>query len=316
MAGPVGGQVGESHIDGRIGLLHVEGKAGRPLPLQVIAREPRLHQGRKIVGAGATGREDPLLERDPHLLGGLESFVDIASDGAADDGVERWIDLREFAGAGDGLVDHGAQGGQLVFAQEQPAASDAFPQHHAEGKDVRPRIDRLAACLLGSHVAKLALERARIGVAQAAEGACDAEIDDLHRAFEGHHDVLGRDVAMDEAEQVARGVGQLVGVVQTRCRVGHDERAQVVGNRGLGLFRLLEDRCKRLALHQFHREEIFILRAANLGDAHDIGVVQHGGDAGLVEEHGDEVGFTARWGRTFFTTTRVLKPDSSPCRAR
>src|ERR1039457_1610455 len=27
-------------------------------------------------------------------------------------------------------------------------------------------------------------------------------------------------------------------------------------------------------------------------------------------------GFTARWGKTFFTTTRVLKPDSSPCRAR
>ena len=27
-------------------------------------------------------------------------------------------------------------------------------------------------------------------------------------------------------------------------------------------------------------------------------------------------GFTARWGRTFFTTTKVLKPDSSPCLAR
>ncbi len=54
----------------------------------------------------------------------------------------------------------------------------------------------------------------------------DAEVDDLHRAVVEHDDVARRDVAMHDLERIAVEVAQLVRVMKTRRRVGHDSRGE------------------------------------------------------------------------------------------
>ena len=78
--------------------------------------------------------------------------------------------------------------------------------------------------------------------------------------------------------------------------------------RRLGPFGLLEDRGQGFSLHQLHGQEVFILRAADLGNAHDIRVVEQGGDARLVEKHVDEVGLRSQMGQDLLHHHQGLEP--------
>src|SRR5690606_39930768 len=68
--------------------------------------------------------------------------------------------------------------------------------------------------LLRRHVGELSLELTDPRGRQTARGAGDAEVRDAGDAVRTHQDVLGRDVSMDEADELARLVPQLVGRVQ------------------------------------------------------------------------------------------------------
>src|ERR1017187_10520172 len=81
-----------------------------------------------------------------------------------------------------------------------------------------PSVDGFAARMLRRHVRDLAFQApARRVVAELARALRDAEIDDLHVAAESDHDVLGRDVAMDDVERSAVEIPLLVGVCEPRA---------------------------------------------------------------------------------------------------
>ncbi len=117
-----------------------------------------------------------------------------------------------------------------------------------------------------------------------------AEVDDLHVAVEGDDDVGGRDVAMDDFEHPAAPVAELVSRVQAFTDVRHDAR-----HHRQPLLRPLEpaplnvrqDCAHGLAHEVFHRHVVGAVHLAEVEDLADVGVVDAGGDLGLVEEHVD-----------------------------
>lgn len=128
---------------------------------------------------------------------------------------------------------------------------DHLVQHRAEGKEVGAHVERLAADLLWGHVADRPHHGARIGDgmrdggghfrARRRHGAGEAEVQDLHVAIGRDEDVLGLEVAMDDAALVSgrKTAGDLHAVLDgatQRQRAGHQSRAE------------------GLAFEQFHHE--------------------------------------------------------------
>ena len=102
-------------------------------------------------------------------------------------------------------------------ARERPPAAQHLVQHAPEAEDVRAVVDGLAAHLLGGHVAHgadhrpgvgLAPQRGRFGVARRrgrrAALAREAEVEDLEATVARDDQVLGLEVAVDDALLVRR----------------------------------------------------------------------------------------------------------------
>ena len=111
------------------------------------------------------------------------------------------------------LAQDGAHHIRGRFARERPAAGRHFVQHAPEAEDVRPRVDRLAAHLLGRHVTDRPEDHARaarwrwstVCVAAGSRRVLlgESEVQHLDAAVAGdQHDVLGLEVAVDDAERV------------------------------------------------------------------------------------------------------------------
>ena len=113
-------------------------------------------------------------------------------------------------------------------------------------------------------------------------GLREAEVENLHRAFVGDENVLGLEVAMDDAFRVrgSQAVRDLDGGPQQRLdrqRPGRQEVAQ------------------RAPFDQLHREVRDAVRLADIVDGDDVGVGQSGGGARFLLEAAarfgvDEVG--------------------------
>ena len=80
------------------------------------------------------------------------------------------------------------------------ATREDLPEDDAERVEVASPVDVLAARLLGRHVPELAFEDARSSVKRLR--ARDAEVGDLHRAFERQENVLRAHVAVDDLERL------------------------------------------------------------------------------------------------------------------
>ena len=99
----------------------------------------------------------------------------------------------------------------------------------------------------------------------------DAEVHELHVAAARQHQVVGLDVAMDDAVGVRDGQGA--------ARVPDD----------LDGFRLaemaaFEVRAERMPVHELHREVVDGVDAPEVVDLDDVRMVQPSGGAGLLEE--------------------------------
>jgi hypothetical protein len=90
----------------------------------------------------------------------------------------------------------------LVLAVERDVAGEHLEQHDAERVDVRLAVDVVAERLLGRDVVGRAEHAAVGGQALVVERAGDAEVGDLGRALLVDQDVLGLDVAVDDAARV------------------------------------------------------------------------------------------------------------------
>ena len=85
------------------------------------------------------------------------------------------------------------------LAGERQPAGQQLVRHDAERVQVRARVGRLAADLLGGQVLHRALDAARLRRLAVGIRAGQAEVGDLHRAAGRDQDVLGLDVAVDDA---------------------------------------------------------------------------------------------------------------------
>ena len=146
-----------------------------------------------------------------------------------------------------------------------------------------------AARLLGRHVRELALELPGARRRQARRGARDAEVGDARGAVDADQDVLRRDVAVDEVEQLVVVVPELVRGVQAGERVEHDadddgHRNALAARRGAR-----QEARQRVALDVLHHEVVAAVAGADLEDGDDVRMVDRRREARLVEEHLDEL---------------------------
>ena len=118
----------------------------------------------------------------------------------------------------------------------------------------------------------------------------DAEVDDLDLAFIAHQHVLWADVAMDDVEGVAQGVGLVVGVVEAFAHLHRD----IAGHIDADLLAEASVAFEQAAAVEpgdvLHGDEVAAIRFAEIENLSDVGVVQPPGDLGLVDEHRDELG--------------------------
>ena len=176
-------------------------------PAARVLGERRDHRGRlagRAAGAGGLDGERVLevgLERARVGVAVLEVLVRHA--------VEDRREARGDVGAahlhvGEVLADVLHRDRDLVLAVEGDVAGEHLEQHDAERVDVGLAVDVVAERLLGGDVVGGAEHAAVGGQALLVEGASDAEVGDLGRAFLVDEDVLGLDVAVDDVAIVRR----------------------------------------------------------------------------------------------------------------
>jgi hypothetical protein len=155
------------------------------------------------------------LQRARELAGRLEALLLAFCQRLEDDHLQ----LRRVAGHdGGGRRDdarlHLLERVEIRLHAEQALVGGELPEHDAEREDVRRAIHLGAADLLRGHVSELALEGAGLCLREAIGHLRDAEVDDLGVAVVRHEEVVRRDVAVDEAEELPVLAAELVGRVQ------------------------------------------------------------------------------------------------------
>ena len=159
-------------------------------------------------------------------------------------------------------------------------------EHHTEREHVAGAGHRVATGLLWRHVARRAEHHGWIGGIGAGRGRPgdggrrrqpgEPEIEDLHVAVLAQHDVLGLDVAMDDAG----GVGH-----RQRARQLPSEPGQRAGVDGCA-----DQRGQRSPFHELHGQEAAIAQIADGVDRDDVGVIERRRGPRLVLEAPHRVG--------------------------
>jgi hypothetical protein len=122
----------------------------------------------------------------------------------------------------------------------------------------------------------------------------DAEVDDFGEPVSGHHDVLGLEIAMDDAGGVRLG--------QALCDLpGQMDRA---AQRDRALLQHLADRA---AIDPFHRDKGRATLAADVMDREDVRMVERGCRARFLLEAGDPIR-RGQVGREYLDGDRAPQP--------
>src|SRR3989442_1323181 len=102
-------------------------------------------------------------------------------------------------------------------------------EDYAGGEEIRALIGDLKIRLLRAHVIRFAGDDLALVIGKKSAGLGDAEISKLHITFEGDHDILEADIAMDESEQFAIFVRLGVSVGESARDAADDENGQFTG---------------------------------------------------------------------------------------
>ena len=161
-------------------------------------------------------------------------------------------------------------------AGERHLPGQHLVEHDPERVEIRARIDRRAARLLGREVLRGADDRAGLGHLRRAR-ARDAEVRHLQPAVAADDDVVRLDVAVDDPVAVrererAEDLARVVDRDRDRRRAVADEQ-------------LLE----RAPVEELHRDVVGALRLAAVEDRDDVRMVEPGGALRLAAEPLDEL---------------------------
>ena len=143
---------------------------------------------------------------------------------------------------------------------------------------------------LGRHVRHLALHLAFARAARAPGGLRDAEVEEARDAVRSDDDVLGRDVAVDDAERVPGRIRGVVRGVEAEEHAVRDAHRDVARALLAGLRARLEEACERLAVHVLHDEQELVIDRDDVDDRHHVRVPDALAEARLLEEQRDELG--------------------------
>ena len=175
-----------------------------------------------------------------------------------------------------------------------PAGEERAHRHHlreddGEREEIAPRVELAPHDLLGRHVAKLSFELTDVGATLELRGARDAEVRQLDRAGTVDEQVSRRHVPVNERQRlalVARGVGVLEPAQHAERDVERDLERDVLAARRRGPDQTRAGR----PVDVLHGHVELAVLLAEVEDRHDVRVGEASRDAGLVDEHRDELG--------------------------
>ena len=241
---------------------HGEGGGGEPaVALGGVAGEggeQGLHVGEAVFGGVLEAAEDELAEPAGGVAGG-------DGDGCADEDGEA---LLVEVGAGEGAdavegLEEGDAEAELVAAGVAGGAEELFGGHVRGGAD--EGADGGGEGVVAGAVGRVAVARV--------VGAGEAEVEDADAAVLADEDVVGFEVAMDDADGVGGGEALAGG--------GEDLEDLAPGAALVG-----EPGAQGLAGDQLHGDEELVVDAADLVDLDDVGVGEAGEGLGLALEAG------------------------------
>ena len=219
------------------------------------------------------------LQGQRQVIRSLEPVVRPLLQTSADDTLHRRRDLVRQGGQVRRLVPKdGGQGLRGAVSPEGMLAGEHLVEHGAEREDVRAGVSGMTLRLLRRHVAHRAHHRSRTGhvgrrgVAFAGGlDAGEAEVEDLHDTGRGEKEVVGLEVAVDDAAGVGGGeaAGDLDGM-----RQGFLERETSSG----------ETRAEGRAFEELEDEVGAAVLPADVEDGEDVGVGESSGGPGLALE--------------------------------
>ena len=237
-------------------------------------RRPGHAQGRHESRPGH--REQVVGELTAGLVAGLRRFRKSLADDAEHLVRHRRVELAQ----GRGLLrdDLDEEGGDRLAA-EGLLAGHHLVEDAADREEVAAPVDDAAPGLLRAHVGRRPEQAPghREVLAPLVGHLRDAEVGDPHVVPGLDHDVRGLDVAVDDAV--------LVRVAQSVRHLGPDRRRALDRH----LARPRDHPVEPHAVHELHREVAEGLRAPPVVEADDVGVLEVGGDPGLLLEALEEV---------------------------
>jgi len=142
--------------------------------------------------------------------------------------------------------------------------------------------------LLGRHVGELALDHACLSLVRAVVRFRNAEVEQLHRARVGDHDVVRRYVPVNDVERLAMLVVRDMSVVKRPRHVDADANGDG-DSHSPGLARLANHPPKRHSVDPLHHDEVRPFVRTELMKLADVRVLELHPDSRLVEEHLYEV---------------------------
>ncbi|EAU66450.1 hypothetical protein STIAU_0546 [Stigmatella aurantiaca DW4/3-1] len=168
---------------------------------------------------------------------------------------------------------------------EEVPAGEQLEQDDAQGELIRARLQGEALRELGGGIGQAALPLGALAAqAPGQPGPGHAELQQLHRPVLADEDVVGRHVAVDDAQRAPVLVRERVRVVQGLGHLRHHVAGKSLREGLLGPLRGGQHRLQPVFRHVLQQQQGRIVRPLERVHGQDVGVAQLRGDAGFLHQ--------------------------------